>query len=359
MAATVPPGVRVPAPTAARHARSIVVEGVVQGVGFRPFVWRLATELGLAGRVRNTAGRVEIEAGGSPALDTFAARLATAAPPRAHVERVASSASSHRTCPDRSRSTRASAPPPPTGCSRPISPPATMPRRALRPADRRYRYAFTNCTNCGPRATIIDELPYDRARTTMRAFPLCEACAPSTSTRPPSLPRRAGRLPGLRSAPRLASETAAPRGPGRRVRTRWAAAGDPGRRDRRREGTRRLPPRLRRHRRRGGRPPPRSQAPLGQAVRGHGRDVAAAARLTRSARRAGLLTGPARPIVLLVARPDGMPASPRPSPRHRRLGLFLPYTPLHHLLLRRWAGRSSSRPATSPTSRSRPTTATR
>src|SRR5674476_402843 len=70
-------------------ARALIVEGVVQGVGFRPFVWRLATELGLAGRVRNAAGHVEIEAGGpAAALDAFARRLRTDAPPRARVERV-------------------------------------------------------------------------------------------------------------------------------------------------------------------------------------------------------------------------------------------------------------------------------
>ncbi|HEY5113644.1 MAG TPA: acylphosphatase, partial [Coriobacteriia bacterium] len=70
-------------------ARALIVEGVVQGVGFRPFVWRLATELGLAGRVRNAAGRVEIEAAGTTAaLGSFARRLRTDAPPRARVERV-------------------------------------------------------------------------------------------------------------------------------------------------------------------------------------------------------------------------------------------------------------------------------
>jgi hydrogenase maturation protein HypF len=81
MAATVRPDVRVPATTAAPPARALVVEGVVQGVSFRPFVWRLATELGLAGRVRNAAGRVEIEvAGPAAALDAFASRLRTDAP---------------------------------------------------------------------------------------------------------------------------------------------------------------------------------------------------------------------------------------------------------------------------------------
>jgi len=89
MATPVQPGGRVPATIEPSVARTILVEGVVQGVGFRPFVWRLATELGLAGRVRNAAGRVEVEAAGpAAALDAFARRLRTDAPPRARVERV-------------------------------------------------------------------------------------------------------------------------------------------------------------------------------------------------------------------------------------------------------------------------------
>ena len=169
-----------PAPVAIPAARRLLVEGVVQGVGFRPFVWRLATELGLAGRVRNAAGRVEIEAAGpSDALDAFARRLRTDAPPRARVERVSAAPldmpidafpvpfaideSVVATAVDRLF------PPDIATCDDCL--------RELRdPADRRYRYPFTNCTNCGPRATIIDELPYDRVATTMRAFPLCPAC---------------------------------------------------------------------------------------------------------------------------------------------------------------------------------------
>ncbi len=89
MAATVHSDARVPAAVPPHAARALLVEGVVQGVGFRPFVWRLASELGLAGRVRNAAGRVEVEAAGSAdALDAFARRLRTDAPPRARVERV-------------------------------------------------------------------------------------------------------------------------------------------------------------------------------------------------------------------------------------------------------------------------------
>src|SRR4051794_13316434 len=161
MAATVPADVRVRATDAAHDARAITCEGVVQGVGFRPFVWRLATELGLDGRVRNAAGRVEIEAAGTPrALDAFARRLRTDAPPRARVERVAV----ERLDPARAarlpadftidESTAAAAtdrlfPPDIATCDACL-------RELFDPSDRRYRYPFTNCTDCGPRATIID-----------------------------------------------------------------------------------------------------------------------------------------------------------------------------------------------------------
>src|SRR5512137_2772470 len=169
------------APALAVERRRVRVRGVVQGVGFRPFVWRLATELELAGRVRNAAGRVEIEAAGPvAALEAFARRLRSDAPPRARVERVTvaplvAGLAVDLPIPfaiDESVSVAAADrlfPPDIATCDDCL-------REVLDPADRRYRYPFTNCTNCGPRATIIDELPYDRARTTMRAFPLCAAC---------------------------------------------------------------------------------------------------------------------------------------------------------------------------------------
>ncbi len=181
MAATVQSDARVPAADPNRAARAMLVEGVVQGVGFRPFVWRLATELGLSGRVRNAAGRVEIEAAGpAPALEALARRLRTDAPPRARVERVAvlpldpAAAARLPAGFEIDESVVAAAqdrlfPPDIATCDDCLS-------ELFDPADRRYRYPFTNCTNCGPRATIIDELPYDRAQTTMRAFPLCDAC---------------------------------------------------------------------------------------------------------------------------------------------------------------------------------------
>ncbi|WP_149205254.1 acylphosphatase [Actinotalea subterranea] len=161
----------------------LVVDGVVQGVGFRPFVWRLANELGLEGQVRNVGGRVEIEATGTPgALAELTRRLRAEAPPRARVDEIRSGP---LTTP-RSRQARdlgafvIAGSAPGTQVER-LFPPdlATCPAclAELRdPGDRRYRYPFLNCTDCGPRATIIDDLPYDRAATSMRDFPLCPAC---------------------------------------------------------------------------------------------------------------------------------------------------------------------------------------
>ena len=167
----------------------VVIEGVVQGVGFRPFVWRAATALGLVGRVRNAAGRVEIEATGSPeAIAAFTARLATEAPPRARVGRVHSSPlRADLRAAAFTIDTSASGPadrgdPAPSGVVERLFPPDLATCDACLaevrdPADRRHRYPFTNCTDCGPRATIIDDLPYDRAATTMHAFAMCPDCA--------------------------------------------------------------------------------------------------------------------------------------------------------------------------------------
>ncbi len=335
--ARVPTGGRASQPT----ARALTVEGVVQGVGFRPFVWRLATELGLAGRVRNAAGRVEIEAAGTTAaLDAFARRLRTDAPPRARVERVIAlplDASSVADLPATfaiDESVDAVAvdrlfPPDIATCDECLV-------ELADPRDRRYRYPFTNCTNCGPRATIIDELPYDRARTTMRAFPLCADCAAEYAdpanrrfhAEPVACPRCGPRVayrrtdapaPGAHDEAALAATVADLRA-GRIVAVKGLGgyhlacdatdATAVGRlRDRKR----------------------RWAKPFAVMVR----DLTAARALCHvTATEAVLLAGPARPIVLLVARRRGTPAlAPSVAAGNRRLGIFLPYTPLHHLLL--------------------------
>jgi hydrogenase maturation protein HypF len=325
-------------PTAARVVRSLTVEGVVQGVGFRPFVWRLATELGLAGRVRNAAGRVEIVAAGDPvALDAFARRLRSDAPPRAVVERVAMTASDATNLPtpfaiDDSVSVAAADrlfPPDIATCDDCL-------RELFDPADRRYRYPFTNCTNCGPRATIIDELPYDRAQTTMRAFPLCDACAaeyrdpanrrfhaepvacpacgPRLAWRPTSAPAPVATAEDALEAAAAAiraGDVVAVKGLGG-YHLACDATND--------AAVQRLRDRKRRW-----------AKPFAIMVA----DADEAERLCRiSARERAVLTGPARPIVLLNGRRDAEPRlGPSVAAGNRRLGVFLPYTPLHHLLL--------------------------
>ena len=341
MAATVRSDVRVPVAAPPPAARALHVEGVVQGVGFRPFVWRLATELGLAGRVRNAAGRVEIEAAGSPeALDALARRLRTDAPPRARVERVTvlpldpALAAALPAAFEIDESTVS------IGVDRLFPPDIATCDDCLAelwdPVDRRHRYPFTNCTNCGPRATIIEELPYDRAKTTMRAFPLCPACeaeyrdpanrrfhaepvacaacGPRLAWRPRGAPAAAAAGEDALSAAGAAlleGGIVAVKGLGG-----YHLACDATDED----AVRRLRDRKRRW-----------AKPFAVMVR----DTAAAEALCRmGALERALVSGPARPIVLLRARRGGRPRlAPSVAAGNRRLGVFLPYTPLHHLLL--------------------------
>jgi hydrogenase maturation protein HypF len=153
------------------------VEGIVQGVGFRPYVYRIAREEGLGGFVRNDERGVLIDVeGAADAVERFVARLPAEAPPLAAISAVAWTAL------------------PPTGehefrildSSRGGEPTAPVTADAATcdaclaelfdPADRRHRYPFVNCTNCGPRFTIVRGVPYDRARTTMAGFAMCAAC---------------------------------------------------------------------------------------------------------------------------------------------------------------------------------------
>jgi hydrogenase maturation protein HypF len=156
---------------------SIHVTGVVQGVGFRPFIYGLAQEYSLAGWVRNTSAGVEIALDGSPlALESFTLGLRNRSPPLARIDQV------------RIEKT------PPGGFTtfeilpsygapegfQPISPDVGVCPDCLSelfdPHDRRFRYPFINCTNCGPRFTIITDIPYDRPSTTMTEFEMCSAC---------------------------------------------------------------------------------------------------------------------------------------------------------------------------------------
>jgi hydrogenase maturation protein HypF len=163
--------------TATAARLKVVVRGAVQGVGFRPFIYRLATELDLAGWVLNSAQGVFIEVEGAPAgLREFLLRLEREKPPRAIVQSLESSfldATGYekfeiRYSDDAGAKTTLILPD--------IAPCADCLHELLDPADRRHRYPFINCTNCGPRYSIIEALPYDRAHTSMRGFVQCPAC---------------------------------------------------------------------------------------------------------------------------------------------------------------------------------------
>ena len=155
----------------------IHITGVVQGVGFRPFVYTLAKRLELYGWVRNTSAGVDIEADGSPeALNHFEEALLNEAPPLARIDHIEVMA---RT-PDGFSSFDIIPSEVIAGAFQPISADVTICQDCLRElfdkADRRYRYPFINCTNCGPRFTIIKDIPYDRPLTTMAPFVLCRPC---------------------------------------------------------------------------------------------------------------------------------------------------------------------------------------
>lgn len=160
-----------------RERRRIRLEGIVQGVGFRPFTLRLARECGVVGFVRNESGGVLIEAEGPPAvIDRFIGRILSEHPPFARV--VRHNAIAIPVCGESEFSIRFSQYG--DAAATFISPDLAVCPECLAemndPASRRYQYPFLNCTRCGPRFTIVRSLPYDRSRTSMAGFAMCPAC---------------------------------------------------------------------------------------------------------------------------------------------------------------------------------------
>ncbi|MER6530433.1 carbamoyltransferase HypF [Streptomyces sp. NPDC001508] len=324
--------------------RRVTARGVVQGVGFRPYVHALATSLGLTGHVTNTPDGVVVEIEGDrAAVDLFCARLAPDAPPLARVDGV-----DHEDVPatgDGAFTILASRA---DGRAGALIPPDTATCAACLgeladPADRRHRHPFVNCTHCGPRFTIVTGLPYDRAHTTMAGFPLCPRCAREYAdpadrrfhAQPVACPDCGPRLRLLVRRPRTAGAPeevtdADPVAEARRLLGRGAVlavkglggyhlacdATDP-----------EAVALLRRRKARG-------DKPFALMARGAD-DIEHLVSLTAAERE--LLAGPARPIVLLRRRTTAGPAGPRPAPQvapgSPDLGVMLPYTPLHHLLL--------------------------
>lgn len=321
----------------------IVVRGIVQGVGFRPFVYGLATSLDLSGFVRNDSGGVTIEVEGIPsALHAFQQALLTEAPPLARID-----ASVVHFQPCRGETTFRIVGSQPGSerhalISADVAPCDDCLRELQDPRDRRYHYPFINCTNCGPRFTIVEDVPYDRGNTTMRLFSLCpdcqaeyedplnrrfhaqpnacQICGPGVMVTCP-LPIGADQVStddrALNRAARLLAEgkILAVKGLGGyhlACDALNAAAVS----------------RLRRRKR-------REAKPFALMVP----DLATAQRLCFvSAAEASLLQSRRRPIVLLQQRPDS-PVAPAVAPCYDSLGLMLPYTPLHTLLLAAFAGR--------------------
>jgi hydrogenase maturation protein HypF len=322
-----PPGQRV----------RITIAGAVQGVGFRPFVYRLAQEEGLAGFVRNTGGGVLIEAEGpQPALARFLDRLA--AEPPAHAVITGREVSPQLPCGERGFTVAASDAD--ASCSAVVMADLATCAECLReisdPADRRFRYPFTTCTHCGPRYSVIEALPYDRARTTLRHFPLCKACAAEYADParrrfhaesiccPACGPQLAlwdpaGTVLATREAA-LMRAAAAIRG-GKIVALK-GLGGFQLLADARNEAAVRA---LRQRKRR-----PRKPFAVMLA------DLAAATALAElSATERDLLMAPEAPIVLLRAVAGAAALAASLAPGSGSLGVMLPTTPLHHLLL--WA----------------------
>ena len=153
----------------------ILVKGTVQGVGFRPFVYGLAKDMGFNGFVKNTPKGVEIHIEGHSDADVFVKRLKDEAPPHSRILKVGVSDGKSEGFSDFSILITSQ------GDASVFAPPDLFTckdclKEMFDPADRRYGYPFINCTNCGPRYTIIQSLPYDRAKTTMKVFTMCEEC---------------------------------------------------------------------------------------------------------------------------------------------------------------------------------------
>ena len=300
--------------------RRIRIRGVVQGVGFRPFVHNLARRLGLAGYVLNSSAGVVAEVEGAPdALDNFLARLRGEAPPLAHIEEVLVAEIDPLGELDFAiRESQAQ-----EGEFVLVSPDvATCPDcycDFTDPANRRYGYPFTNCTNCGPRYTIIRDIPYDRPNTTMAGFRMCAACQAEYDD--PG-DRRFHAQPNACAA--CGPQLSAPIAEAQRRLAQGAIVALRGLGgfhlacDARNDGAVRL---LRERKR-------RSDKPFALMAR----DLAAVeafCAVSDDDRRA--LLSPRRPIVILPRRADSG-ISEAVAPGNNTIGVMLPYTPLHHLL---------------------------
>ncbi|MDP2480283.1 MAG: carbamoyltransferase HypF [Candidatus Palauibacterales bacterium] len=312
------------------------MEGTVQGVGFRPYVYRMAAELDLGGWVRNDARGVEIEVEGPRAsVDRFLERLEAEAPPLARIERVTAEAAS----PEGAESFEILVSEEGGAPTAQVSPDTATCEDCLRelldPSDRRFRYPFINCTNCGPRFTIVRGIPYDRPNTTMASFVMCDACRSEYEdpadrrfhAQPNACPvcGPSVRLTGASGEPVAVDEARDPVEAAARALLEGAIVavkGLGGFHLACRADDEAAVARLRGRKR-------REDKPFALMVP----DLDAARALVElGAEEEALLTGVERPIVLARRRP-GARVAEAVAPGHRDLGVMLPYSPLHHLLL--------------------------
>lgn len=319
--------------TSVSRTVEIQVQGIVQGVGFRPFVYQLAHQLGLAGDVANTAAGVLIHLQGTQAvIDRFLMALNTEAPPLSRITGVTiTPLKTDRIEGFTIRHSRSD-----VGRSTLISPDVSVCDDCLRelfdPEDRRHRYPFINCTNCGPRYTIIDDIPYDRPKTSMRHFAMCDrcqaeyddpmnrrfhaqpnacpVCGPQVSLMDPKGTPIRTADPILKAIDLLSKgHVLAVKGLGG-----FHLAADAA-------NTAAVTAlRSRKH---------REEKPFAVMARDF-EHIAAFARFSED--EAALLSASQKPIVLLEKR-EPHPLADAVAPNNRCFGVMLPYTPLHHLLM--------------------------
>lgn len=315
------------------QCKQIRIEGIVQGVGFRPFIYRIATERNLAGSVYNDSQGVLIEIEGPETLlDSFLTALKAELPPLALISRMevtklpVSGYSEFSIIESQANSSRSAQIAPDTH----VCPDCL--KELFDPADRRHRYPFINCTNCGPRYSIVTDIPYDRPLTTMVDFPMCSDCLQEYQN---PLSRRFHAQPNACAAcgPRLSfhdaqgklilcadplQETVGRLQQGQIVAIKGLGGYHLAVDATSTAAVERL--RQRKH---------RDEKPFALMAFGLDRVRQFALLSTLEER---MLTGVERPIVLLQQLPDSL-ISPLVAPRNRFFGVMLPYTPLHYLLL--------------------------
>ncbi|MDJ0749850.1 MAG: carbamoyltransferase HypF [Woeseiaceae bacterium] len=321
---------------AASISRLIRLRGHVQGVGFRPFVYRLALEHGIRGHVQNQLGEVEVLAcGPRGAVERFQRDLVVRAPPLSspHIAAVTDSSASTGSdfeiiASEADADAQIFVPPDYFMCD-------DCKRELNDPNDRRYRYPFINCTQCGPRYTLIESLPYDRPNTSMASFPLCEDCEseyldPSDRrfhAEPVACAKCGPRITFADAKEPLDAAVAALR-KGRIVAVKGIGGFHLVCDARNVDAVARLRERKR-----------RPDKPLAVMFPLSDSDELAVVRnyVSLSDDEASLLAGPVRPIVLAMSKPAGGLAD-NVAPGLAEIGVFLPYSPLHQLLLDAFGG---------------------